>query len=135
MPVVQLSIDETQAASFHFELGKRLAPLRDEEILIAGSGNIVHNLHTYGWGRREVEPYDWAKRFEARARELLLAVDDGPLIAYETMGSDALLSIPTPEHYLPLLYVMALRREGEPVSYPVEGVDGGSISMLTVQIG
>ena len=135
VPIVQLSLDETRGAAVHYEMGRRLAPLRDEGVLIIGSGNLVHNLHAYGWGRREVEPYDWARRFEARARELLIARDDGPLIAYETLGSDALLSIPTPEHYLPLLYVMALRREGEPVSFPVEGVDGGSISMLTVQIG
>ena len=135
IPVVQLSIDETQPAAFHYELGKRLAPLRDEDILIIGSGNLVHNLHTYAWGRHPVEPFDWAMRFEEQARQLLLAVDDGPLIAYETLGRDAMLSVPTPDHYLPLLYVIALRREGEPVSFPVEGVDGGSISMLTVQIG
>ncbi len=135
VPVVQLSLDETRGAAFHYEMAKRLAPLRDEGVLIIGSGNLVHNLHAYAWGRHEVEPYDWARRFEARARELLLAGDDDPLIAYETLGRDALLSIPTPEHYLPLLYVMALRGAGDLVSFPVEGVDGGSISMLTVQIG
>ncbi len=73
--------------------------------------------------------------FENRARELLLVGDDAPLIAYESFGRDAMLSIPTPEHYLPLLYVMALRREGDQVSFPVEGVDCGSISMMTIQIG
>lgn len=115
--------------------GKLLAPLRDEGVLIIGSGNLVHNLHTYAWGRHEVEPYDWAVRFEQRARELMLAGDEGPLITYESLGRDALLSIPTPEHYLPLLSVLALRRAGEPISFPVEGVDGGSVSMLTVRIG
>lgn len=134
IPVVQLSIDETQPPAFHYELGKRLAPLRDEGILIIGSGNLVHNLHTYAWGRHPVEPFDWAVRFEKQARELLLAANDDPLINYETLGLDALLSVPTPDHYLPLLYVIGLRREGEQVSFPVEGVDGGSISMLTVQI-
>jgi 4,5-DOPA dioxygenase extradiol len=109
--------------------------LRDEGILIIGSGNLVHNLHAYGWGRRQVEPYDWAVRFENQARELILAAHDGPLIAYETLGPDAMLSVPTPEHFLPLLYIIALRREGDLVSFPVEGVDGGSISMLTVKIG
>ena len=74
-------------------------------------------------------------RFEDKARELLLAGDDGPLIAYETLGRDAVLSIPTPDHYLPLLYVIALRREGDPVRFPVDGVDGGSVSMLAVRIG
>jgi 4,5-DOPA dioxygenase extradiol len=109
--------------------------LRDEGILIIGSGNLVHNLHAYAWGRHAVGAYDWAVRFEERARELLLAGEDAPLIAYETLGRDAMLSVPTPEHYLPLVYVIALRREGEQISFPVSGVDGGSVSMLTVQIG
>ncbi len=134
VPVVQLSIDETQPASFHYEIGKRLAPLRDEGILIIGSGNLVHNLHAYAWGQRTVKPFDWAIRFEEQVREMLLSANDGPLIAYKTLGDDAMLSIPTPDHYLPLLYVLGLRREGEQVSFPVEGVDGGSVSMLTVQI-
>ncbi|HSD56662.1 MAG TPA: 4,5-DOPA dioxygenase extradiol [Methanotrichaceae archaeon] len=135
IPVVQLSINEAQPAAFHYEIGKRLAPLRDEGVLIIGSGNLVHNLHAYAWGKRPVEPFDWAVRFEKRVRELLLSADDGPLIAYETLGRDATLSVPTPDHYLPLLYVIALRRAGEQISFPVEGVDGGSISMLAVQIG
>jgi 4,5-DOPA dioxygenase extradiol len=135
IPIVQLSIDETQPPEFHYQLGKRLAPLRDEGVLIIGSGNLVHNLHTYAWGQQRVEPFDWAVRFEARARELLLSAEDAPLVAYENLGRDAQLSIPTPEHYLPLLYVMAVRRAGEEVSFPVEGVDGGSVSMLAVQIG
>ena len=135
VPVVQLSIDETQPAAFHYELAKRLAPLRDEGVLVLGSGNLVHNLHAYAWGRHKVEPFDWAVRFEERARALLLAGNDGPLVAYETLGRDALLAAPTPDHYLPLVYVVALRREGEPVTFPVEGVDGGSISMLSVRIG
>ena len=135
IPVVQLSLDETQPPEFHYEIGKRLAPLRDEGVLIIGSGNVVHNLHTYAWGRHLVEPFDWAVRFEKLVRESLVAGDDGPLISYEALGRDATLSAPTPEHYLPLLYVIALRRAGEQVSFPVEGVDGGSVSMLTVQIG
>jgi 4,5-DOPA dioxygenase extradiol len=135
VPVVQLSIDETQAASFHYDLGQRLAPLRDEGVLIVGSGNLVHNLHTYAWGRYVPEPYDWAVRFETEAREMLLAGEFKPLIAYETLGEDAALSIPTPDHYLPLLYVIAAKQQGEAVRFPVEGVDGGSISMLAVQIG
>ena len=135
IPVVQLSIDERKPSEYHFEVGKRLAPLRDEGVLIVGSGNLVHNLHAYAWGRQPTEPFEWAVRFEDKARELLLAGDDGPLIAYGTLGSDADLSIPTPDHYLPLLYVIALRREDDPVRFPVEGVDGGSVSMLSVRIG
>src|SRR5215213_1966997 len=132
VPVVQLSIDETQPAAFHFELGKRLAPLRDEGILITGSGNLVHNLHTYAWGRHMPEPFDWAVRFEAIAKELMQKSDFEPLINYETLGRDALLSIPTPDHYLPLLYVLGAARGNDTISFPVEGVDGGSISMLAI---
>jgi len=135
IPVVQLSIDETQPPEYHYEIGKRLAPLRNEDVLILGSGNLVHNLHTYAWGKHGVEAFDWAVRFEKQVRELLLNGDHSPLIAYETLGRDALLSIPTPEHYLPLLYVIGVSSEDEQVSFPVEGVDGGSVSMLTVQFG
>jgi 4,5-DOPA dioxygenase extradiol len=135
LPVVQLSIDSTQAAAFHYEIGKRLAPLRDERILVVGSGNLVHNLHAYAWGRRRVEPFDWALRFEEDVRQRLLAGDDGPLVDYEALGPDSRLSIPTPDHYLPLLYVIGLRGKNEPVTFPVEGIDGGSVSMLAIQIG
>jgi 4,5-DOPA dioxygenase extradiol len=135
IPVVQLSIDETQPPAFHYELGKRLAALRDEGVLIIGSGNIVHNLHTYAWGRHQVEPFEWAVRFEKQARAFLLKGEHAPLVHYETLGQDAILSAPTPEHYLPLLYVMGLRRNDEAVSFPVEGFDGGSISMLAVRMG
>jgi 4,5-DOPA dioxygenase extradiol len=135
IPVVQLAIDKRQPAEYHYNVGKRLAPLRDEGVLILGSGNLVHNLHAYAWGRHAVEPFEWAVRFEDKVRELLLAGNDGPLVAYETLGDTAALSVPTPDHYLPLLYVIALRREGDPVRFPVEGVDGGSVSMLAVRIG
>jgi 4,5-DOPA dioxygenase extradiol len=135
IPVVQLSIDETQPAEFHYGLALRLAPLRDEGVLIVGSGNLVHNLHTYAWGRHVPEPLDWALRFETTAREMISSGNHEPLIDYELLGKDALLSAPTPEHYLPLLYILALQRDGEQASFPVEGFDGGSISMLSVQIG
>ncbi len=135
VPVVQLSIDETQPPKFHYDLGTRLAPLRDEGILIVGSGNLVHNLHAYAWGRHPAEPFDWAVRFEKQARDLLIAGNDEPLIDYESLGRDAVLSAPTPDHYLPLLYVMGARSKDDNVSFPVEGIDGGSVSMLTVQFG
>ncbi|MGH9739130.1 MAG: 4,5-DOPA dioxygenase extradiol [Candidatus Acidiferrales bacterium] len=135
IPVVQLSIDETQPASFHFEVGRKLAPLREEGVLIVGSGNLVHNLHAYAWGRHMPDPYDWALRFEREAKEMMLAGEYKPLIDYESLGWEAELSIPTPDHYLPMLYVLGTRQRGEAVTFPIEGVDGGSISMLTVQIG
>jgi 4,5-DOPA dioxygenase extradiol len=112
-----------------------LRPLRDEGVLIIGSGNLVHNLHAYGWGKKDVEPYDWALRFEELARSLIMSDDHSPLVNYELLGKDAQLSAPTPDHYLPLIYVLAQRDEHDAVSFPVEGFDGGSISMLSVQIG
>lgn len=135
IPVAQLSINETETAEFHYRTAKRLSVLRDEGVLIIGSGNLVHNLHTYAWGRHNVEPFDWALRFEEKARALILTGDHAPLIEYESFGRDAMLSAPTPDHYLPLLYILALKRDGEKVTFPVEGFDGGSISMLTLQIG
>jgi 4,5-DOPA dioxygenase extradiol len=109
IPVVQLSIDETRPASFHDEIGQRLAPLREEGILIVGSGNLVHNLHTYAWGQHAVHPFAWVVRFEQEARGLLQAGDHRPLIHYESMGREAQLSIPTPDHHLPLLDVIGAR--------------------------
>jgi len=136
IPVVQLSIDETQPPSFHYEIGKRLAALREEGVLVAGSGNLVHNLHTYAWGRHPQEPYDWTLSFESRVRDLLLAGEHAPLVNYDAkLGSEAALAVPTPDHYLPLLYILGVRTASDAVTFPVEGVDGGSISMLAVQVG
>jgi 4,5-DOPA dioxygenase extradiol len=135
VPVVQLSIDESQPAAFHYETGRRLAPLRDEGVLVMGSGNLVHNLHAYGWGRHVPEPFDWAVTFETNARQWMMAGNHQPLVDYEQLGSDAKLAAPTPDHYLPLLYVLGTQLPGDAVTFPVEGVDGGSISMLSVQIG
>jgi 4,5-DOPA dioxygenase extradiol len=135
IPVVQLSMDQTQPPMLHYQMGKRLTSLREEGVLVIGSGNVVHNLSTYAWGSRAVHPFDWAMRFEENVRELLLTGDDASLVAYESLGRDAMLSVPTPEHYLPLLYVLGLRKKADRISFPVQGVDGGSISMLAIQIG
>ena len=135
IPIVQLSVDETRPAGFHYEIGRQLAPLREEGVLIVGSGNLVHNLRTYAWGGHLQDPYDWAIRFEDVAKELILSGAHKMLVDYEALGPDAALSIPTPDHYLPLLYVLGAAQEREAVRFPVEGVDGGSISMLAVQIG
>jgi 4,5-DOPA dioxygenase extradiol len=135
IPVVQLSINEAEPAEFHYALARKLSPLRDEGVLIVGSGNLVHNLHTYAWGTHDVEPFDWAVRFESRARDLMRSGDHDPLIHHESLGRDAVLSAPTPDHYLPLLYVLAQQGDDDAVTFPVEGFDGGSISMLSVKIG
>jgi 4,5-DOPA dioxygenase extradiol len=135
IPVVQLGLDETLDPAQHYALASELQVLRDEGVLIFGSGNVVHNLHTYAWGRRPVESFDWAVRFETALRGHIEAGRVDELVAYEDAGSDAALSVPTPEHYLPLLYVLGVRHPDEPVAFPVEGFDGGSVSMLSVQVG
>jgi 4,5-DOPA dioxygenase extradiol len=134
VPVVQLSIDATRTAPFHYDVGRRLTPLRDEGILILGSGNIVHNLRAYA---REgaVKPLPWAANFENMTRELMRTGDYAPLVEYPKLGRDAMLSIPTPEHYLPLLYVLGAGETDKRVAFPIDGIDGGSVSMLAVQIG
>ena len=134
IPVVQLSIDATKPASFHYAVGKRLAALRDEGVLVMGTGNLVHNLMTYAWGEPEAEVFEWAAGFEQEVRRLLLAGRDETLSIMRNWV--AMRYYPPPHGPLPaFLYVLALRREGEHIGFPVEGFDGGSISMLTVRIG
>jgi len=135
VPVVQLSIDATRAALFHYDVGRRLAVLREEGVLILGSGNIVHNLYAYV--RDGADPLPWAADFENTTRELMQAGDYAPLIDYQKLGRDAMLSIPTPEHYLPLLYVLGAGADSqkERIAFPIQGIDGGSVSMLAVRIG
>jgi len=134
VPVMQLSLDATQSPKFHYELAARLAPLRDEGVLIVGSGNVVHNLGRIQWAD-DVPPYDWAVRFNDKVRSLLAARDHESLIVFDTLGADARLSVPTPDHYLPFLYVIAQQRRGETVSFPVDGIEYGSVSMLAVVVG
>jgi 4,5-DOPA dioxygenase extradiol len=133
IPVLQLSIDGTRPARFHYETGRRLAPLRDEGVLVAGSGNVVHNLRLM---RRDGgQAFDWAVRFNQRIREALASRDHAALVDFEKLGEDARLSVPTPEHYFPLLYIAALQGADEAVTFPVDGYDLGSISMLTAVAG
>ena len=134
IPVVQLSIDATQPPDFHYELGKRLAPLRDEGVLVVASGNVVHNLGVLNW-KDDAPAYDWAVRFNDVVRGHVMKCDHRPLVDYEKMGDDARMSIPTPEHYLPLLYVLGLQDEREPVAVAVDGIQNASISMLSVIVG
>jgi 4,5-DOPA dioxygenase extradiol len=133
IPVVQLSIDASQPAQFHYDIGRRLAPLREEGVLIVGSGNLVHNLRAFRWSDPLSPGYDWAVQFEDRARELLLAGEHAPLIDYASLGREAMLAIPTPDHYLPLLYVLGAGHK-DAIDFPVEGQMGGSISMLAVRL-
>jgi 4,5-DOPA dioxygenase extradiol len=135
VPVVQLSIDATRPPAFHRELGTLLRPLREEGVLLLGSGDVVHNLEAYAWGVHPAEPYAWALRFERAVRQRLLEGDHLSLTDYTKLGKDALLSVPTPEHYLPLLYPLGASHPEELVTFPTDGIDGGSVSMLAVRFG
>jgi 4,5-DOPA dioxygenase extradiol len=123
--VVQLSFDATKPPIFHHEMGTRLKLLREEGVLIIGNGNMVHNLAAYDWKNSELPPFDSAVRFEESVWMSINSGDHAPVVDYPRFGSDASRSVPTPEHYLPLLYVIGLRKEREPVSFPVQGMDGG----------
>ncbi|WP_067706179.1 MULTISPECIES: 4,5-DOPA dioxygenase extradiol [unclassified Erwinia] len=136
IPVVQLSVDGTQPPAFHFELGRKLAALREQGVMIVASGNVVHNLRMARW-QGEAEAYPWATSFDAYVRENVAwegAAAAHPLVNF-MQHEGAALSNPTPEHYLPLLYVLGSRTPNEAVSIPVEGVVMGSLSMLSVQVG
>ena len=134
IPVVQLSIDRTKPAQFHYDLGKQLAPLRDEGVLILGSGNVVHNLGIMNWREQNVA-FDWANRFNDLVKASLRSGDHAPLIGYDRLGQDAELSINSAEHYLPLLYITALQNADDKPALFTDGIFGGSISMLSVAYG
>ncbi len=132
IPVIQLSLDRTLEPQGHFDVGAALAPLRDEGVLVIGSGDIVHNLRAADF--RNPAPLDWALSFRDRANALIAAGDYADLIDYERLGDDAALAINSAEHYLPLLYVLALRRDGEPITTFNDDVIA-AISMTCLRVG
>lgn len=132
IPIVQLSLDRALPPRRHYEIGRELAPLRDQGVLVVGSGNMVHNLRLMEWSERG---FDWADRFDARLRDLLVKRAHDALIDYEALGPDARRAIPTSEHYLPLLYILALQGADERPRFFAEGVTLGSISMRGVCYG
>lgn len=137
IPVIQLSIDYTKPAQYHFDLAKKLQKLREKGILIIGSGNIVHNLRmvdfrnidTIGYG------YDWAIEAREKTNNWLLAGDFQQLIDYQKQGSALQLAIPTPDHYLPLIYTLGLKENSEDLSLFNNELIAGSLSMTSVRIG
>jgi len=132
IPVVQLSLDVNKNSQEHYDLGRQLKPLRDEGILILGSGNIVHNLRMVVF---EDIAYDWALAFDGMVKKWILDGNHDPLIQYHKQGREAALSINSAEHYKPLLYVLGAQDSGEPVRFFAEKVWGGSVSMRSIRIG
>lgn len=133
IPVVQLSLDRKRSPREHVDLVRTLQPLRKECELVLGSGNLVHNLPLMRWG--DEKPYPWAEEFDKLATELILARDLEKLSDYEGLGESARLSTPTNEHYLPLLYALALLQPEEPVAFFAKGIVLGSVSMHSLRTG
>jgi len=136
VPVIQLSLDYHQSPEYHFELAKELSPLREKGVLIIGSGNMVHNLMMVDWRRLdEVDyGYDWANEASEKMKKFILSGDHKQLINYQSQGKEFNLAIPTPEHYLPLLYALALKKGNDEVSLFNDKAVGGSLSMTSVKI-
>lgn len=137
IPVIQLSIDYTKPASYHYELAKQLRSLRKKGILIIGSGNIVHNLglvdfkniNTVGYG------FDWAVEARAKINHWLLEGNDAPIINYQQQGQAIQLAAPSPDHYLPLVYTLGLKNKNEKIALFNDELLAGSLSMTSVKFG
>lgn len=139
IPVVQLSLDYTRQGREHYELAKELAPLRKKGVLILGSGNIVHNLRLVrlkgGWDSlNEPFAFDWAIEADQLFKKLIAENDHQRLADYEALGTAVQLAVPTPEHYLPLLYVLALKEEDESITYFNDKPLAGSLTMTSLII-
>ena len=136
IPVVQMSIDYTQKAQYHYELAKELAALRNKGVLIVGSGNMVHNLRMVAWNKLNETgyAYDWATEANEKMKQYILDDNHQPLINYAAQGRAFELSIPTPEHYMPLIYALALKDKNEKVSLFNDKAVGGSLTMTSVKI-
>ena len=132
VPVIQLSLDTRNTPEEHYRRGQQLAELREEGVMIIGSGNVVHNLRGFDWDNPSTAPPMWAVEFEAWNRDRLVSGTPDALTEYLAMGEMAALSAPTPDHYLPLLYLAGLQNSSDEVCFPVEGFDGGTMSMLSV---
>jgi 4,5-DOPA dioxygenase extradiol len=136
VPVIQLSLDYHQSPQNHYELAKELARLRSKGVLIVGSGNIVHNLGMIAWDRLNDNDYgyDWAIEAKEKMKRFILKDDHKSLIDYKSQGREFALSVPTPEHFLPLLYVLALKGENETVSFFNDKNVAGSLAMTSLAI-
>lgn len=134
IPLIQVSIDHRQPPEFHYKIGQKLAAFRDEGVLVMGSGNIVHNLGEMDW-RLQNGAYEWAASFGDYIRESIVKDEPQNHIDYESQGLNARLAVPSPDHYLPLLYVMGARQPDEPVRFETPMVEYGSLDMTTVVLG
>lgn len=137
IPVLQLSIDYGKDIKYHYELAKELFELRKKGVLIIGSGNLVHNLRMVAWDKLNDINYgfDWTFQINNTFKILILNNEHEKLINYRSLGTEAMLAIPTPDHYIPLIYVLGLKSKNEPVTFFNDQAVGGSITMTSVKMG
>ncbi len=135
VPVVQLSMDATKPPAWHYAIGQKLAALRDEGVLIVGSGNIVHNLQVMDWPGRHAAPYDWAVRFNDYIRDAVAKDEPQKVVDYPSRGQDAVMSVPDPDHFWPLLYVLGTRAPGEAARFEPDHFEHKSLSMMSIVLG
>jgi len=137
VPVIEMSMDYSQGPQYHYELGKQLAALRNKGVLIIGSGNMVHNLRMVAWDKMNEPEYgfDWAIQANDKFKALIQSGNHKELINYTALGREVQLAIPTPDHYLPLLYTLALKEENETISFFNDKPVMGSLTMTSVRIG
>ena len=136
VPIIQMSLDYYQTPQFHYDLAKELASLRKKGVLIVGSGNMVHNLQRVAWDKMNESgfAFDWATEANEKMKKYILNGDHQSLVHYQSQGKAFDLAIPTPEHFLPLLYILALKEENEKVSLFNDKAVAGSLSMTSVKI-
>ncbi len=137
IPVIQMSIDYSQPAQYHYDLAKELSSLRNKGVLIIGSGNMVHNLRMVNWKKLNEDNfgYDWAIEANEKMKSFIKSGDYQPLINYQAQGKSFQLAIPSPEHYMPLIYALALKKEEEAISLFNDKLVGGSLTMTSLKIG
>ncbi|WP_206610071.1 4,5-DOPA dioxygenase extradiol [Maribellus luteus] len=136
VPVIEMSIDYSKGPEFHYQLGKELATLRRKGVLIIGSGNLVHNLRMVAWDKLETPgfAFDWAQEARSKMNTWITEGDHQPLISYQKQGKAFELAIPTPDHFLPLLYVLGLKEAKDEISLFNDKAVGGSLTMTSVYI-
>jgi 4,5-DOPA dioxygenase extradiol len=135
IPVIQMSIDYTKPAKYHYELAKEINSLRNKGVLIIGSGNMVHNLRKVAWDRLNEEfAYSWTFEANEKMKSFILNGDHQSLIDFKSQGKAFDLAIPTPEHYMPLLYALALKEENETIELFNDKPVGGALTMTSVKI-
>jgi len=135
IPVLQLSLDFTKDGKYHYDMARELSALRKKGVLIIGSGNMVHNLRLISWELITGGGFDWAITMNERFKQLILDGDHATLMNFEGLGKEGKLAIPTPEHYLPLLYILALQEKDETPAFFNDKAVGGSLTMTSVKIG